>query len=170
MQEDSRAKPGTAFVDLGYRVWMWTTRMCISCTGARTSGSANRSGAKSDVVRRSNRASATSRSITVRTAAFSRANRRPAARVLCVAGYNLRWLLRMLGKNGATFLRQLHLRLCTVAGVSPNRQDAWVLCVFAHSPAQYSVLSALAFDRSGTTTRVSLKPAAAHMPCTVMRV
>ena len=40
--------------------------------------------------------------------------------VLCAAGYNIRWLLRMIAKKGLTFLQQLYLRLCTVAGVSPN--------------------------------------------------
>jgi IS5 family transposase len=44
--------------------------------------------------------------------------------VLCAAGYNLRWLLRMIAKKGVAFLRRLYLRLCTVAGVSPNGQDA----------------------------------------------
>ena len=44
--------------------------------------------------------------------------------VLCAAGYNIRWLLRMIAKKGVTFLRQLYLRLCVLAGVSPNWQDA----------------------------------------------
>lgn len=44
--------------------------------------------------------------------------------VLCAAGYNIRWLLRMIAKKGVPFLRQLYLRLCTVVGVSPNWQDA----------------------------------------------
>ena len=44
--------------------------------------------------------------------------------VLCAAGYNIRWLLRMIGRKEVTFLRQLYLRLCMVAGVSPNWQDA----------------------------------------------
>ena len=43
--------------------------------------------------------------------------------VLCAAGYNIRWLLRMIVRKGVTFLRQLYLRLCMVAGVSPNWQD-----------------------------------------------
>jgi IS5 family transposase len=45
--------------------------------------------------------------------------------VLCAAGYNIRWLLRMIARKGITFLQRLYLRLCTVVGVSPNWQDAW---------------------------------------------
>jgi IS5 family transposase len=37
--------------------------------------------------------------------------------VLCAAGYNIKWLLRMIAKKGVTFLRGLYLRLCGVAGV-----------------------------------------------------
>ncbi len=44
--------------------------------------------------------------------------------VLCAAGYNIRWLLRMIARKGLTFLLRLYLRLCTLAGVSPNWQDA----------------------------------------------
>ena len=44
--------------------------------------------------------------------------------VLCAAGYNIRWLLRMIAKKGVTFLYELFLRLCAAAGVSPNGQDA----------------------------------------------
>ena len=44
--------------------------------------------------------------------------------VLCAAGYNIKWLLRMIAKKGMAFLRRLYLRLCTVAGVSPNWQNA----------------------------------------------
>ena len=44
--------------------------------------------------------------------------------VLCAAGYNIRWLLRMIAKKGMAFLRRLYVRLCTVAGVSPNWQNA----------------------------------------------
>jgi IS5 family transposase len=41
--------------------------------------------------------------------------------VLCTAGYNIRWLLRMIAKKGVPFLRRLYLRLCAVAGV----QQSW---------------------------------------------
>ncbi|MEY4748589.1 MAG: hypothetical protein RIQ60_803 [Pseudomonadota bacterium] len=44
--------------------------------------------------------------------------------VLCAAGYNIRWLLRMSVRKGVTFLRRLYLRLCALADVSPNWQDA----------------------------------------------
>ena len=37
--------------------------------------------------------------------------------VLCAAGYNIRWLLRMIAKKGVPFLRRLYLRLCQAAGV-----------------------------------------------------
>lgn len=43
--------------------------------------------------------------------------------VLCAAGYNIRWLLRMIARKGVTFLRRLYLRLCAAAGVSPNWPD-----------------------------------------------
>lgn len=42
----------------------------------------------------------------------------------CAASYNIRWLLRMIARKEVTFLWRLNLRLCTVAGVSPNCQDA----------------------------------------------
>ena len=40
--------------------------------------------------------------------------------VLCAAGYNIRWLLRMITKKGVPFLRWLYLRLCQAAALSPN--------------------------------------------------
>jgi IS5 family transposase len=40
--------------------------------------------------------------------------------VLCAAGYNIRWLLRMIAKKGLAFLRRLYLRLCQAAALSPN--------------------------------------------------
>ena len=40
--------------------------------------------------------------------------------VLCAAGYNLRWLLRMIAKKGVPFLRLLYLRVCHAAALSPN--------------------------------------------------
>ena len=40
--------------------------------------------------------------------------------VLCAAGYNIRWLLRMIAKKGITFLRQLYLRLCELASRPPS--------------------------------------------------
>jgi len=40
--------------------------------------------------------------------------------VLCAAGYNLRWLLRMIAKKGVPFLRRLYLRLRKTVAPSPN--------------------------------------------------
>jgi len=44
--------------------------------------------------------------------------------VLCAAGYNIRWLLRMIAKKGVTFLRRLFLRLCEMVGVSAEWHKA----------------------------------------------
>lgn len=49
---------------------------------------------------------------------------------LCVAGYNINWLLRMIAKKGVPFLRRLHLRLCTMPGVQPKWSQtmrAWLV-------------------------------------------
>ena len=40
--------------------------------------------------------------------------------VLCAAGYNIRWLLRMIVKKGVAFLQQLYLRLCQSVAMRPN--------------------------------------------------
>lgn len=40
--------------------------------------------------------------------------------VLCAAGYNIRWLLRMIARKGVPFLRQLYLRLCQAAALPLN--------------------------------------------------
>ena len=40
--------------------------------------------------------------------------------VLCAAGYNLRWLLRMMAKKGVAFSYRLFLRLCKAAQLKPN--------------------------------------------------
>lgn len=40
--------------------------------------------------------------------------------VLCAAGYNIKWLLRMIANKGIAFLRQLYLRLCKSAAISPD--------------------------------------------------
>lgn len=40
--------------------------------------------------------------------------------VLCAAGYNIRWLLRMIARKGVAFLQLVYLRLCEVASLSPN--------------------------------------------------
>ena len=41
--------------------------------------------------------------------------------VLCAAGYNLKWLLRMIAKKGVPFLQALFLRL-----KNGSHQNAWV--------------------------------------------
>ena len=48
--------------------------------------------------------------------------------VLCAAGYNLRWLLRMIARKGVCFLQRLCLRLRAMAGVSAWRKWAWAAC------------------------------------------
>lgn len=40
--------------------------------------------------------------------------------VLCAAGYNIRWLLRMIAKKGAPFLRLVYLRLTQATALSSN--------------------------------------------------
>ena len=40
--------------------------------------------------------------------------------VLCAAGYNIKWLLRMIARKGVAFLQRLYLRLCQAAALSPN--------------------------------------------------
>jgi len=40
--------------------------------------------------------------------------------VLCAAGYNVRWLLRMIAKKGVAFLAALLLRQRQVATLPPN--------------------------------------------------
>lgn len=44
--------------------------------------------------------------------------------VLCAAGYNIRWLLRMIARKGIIFLQRLYLRLCSVASLLLKWQDA----------------------------------------------
>lgn len=62
--------------------------------------------------------------------------------VLCAAGYNIRWLLRMIAKKGVAFLRRVYLRLCAVAGLSPNWRHILrqIACIGSHYPAQRSGL------------------------------
>lgn len=43
--------------------------------------------------------------------------------VLCAAGYNIKWLLRMIAKKAVAFLWVLYLRLCEAAPLAP----AWTL-------------------------------------------
>jgi transposase, IS5 family len=45
--------------------------------------------------------------------------------VLCAAGYNIKWLLRMIAKKEVNFLHRLYLRLCQVARIQPKWQQTW---------------------------------------------
>jgi IS5 family transposase len=107
-------------------VWMRTTRMCTSCTGARAK-----------------RISEQERKLLKRRQAIEpiighlKADHRMDRchlkgeigdrlhAVLCAAGYNIRWLLRMIVKKGVAFLRLVYLRLCgwraAWAGVPSHR-------------------------------------------------
>jgi IS5 family transposase len=40
--------------------------------------------------------------------------------VLCAAGYNIKWLLRMIAKKGVSFVSRLYLRLCQAAHLRQN--------------------------------------------------
>ncbi len=40
--------------------------------------------------------------------------------VLCAAGYNIKWLLRMIARRGVPFLQALFLRLCQAAALLPH--------------------------------------------------
>jgi transposase, IS5 family len=48
--------------------------------------------------------------------------------VLCAAGYNIKWLLRMIAKKGVTFLSQLLLRLCTALAMATAR-PGWLAAI-----------------------------------------
>ena len=58
--------------------------------------------------------------------------------VLCAAGYNLRWLLRMIAKKGAPFLQQLCLRLCEAVALPSNWLSLLrgLVCSAFNAPAQ----------------------------------
>lgn len=121
LMQDSAAKPATAFVDLGYRgVDAENPDVHI----------VHRGKAKriSEQERRQLRRRQAIEPIIGHLKADHRMDRchlkgetgdRLHA-VLCAAGYNIRWLLRMLARKGITFLQRLYLRLCELADVSPN--------------------------------------------------
>ncbi|WP_231480588.1 IS5 family transposase [Thiomonas sp. FB-Cd] len=121
LMQDSRSKPATAFVDLGYR------------------------GVDADnpdvhIVHRgkSKRISSKDRKQLKRRQAIEpiighlksdhRMDRCPLKgeqgdrlhAVLCAAGYNIKWLLRMIARKGVPFVRRLYLRLCQAAYLRPN--------------------------------------------------
>ena len=90
--------------------------MRASCTGTSQNGSPSRSDANSGGARRSSRSSGISRPITAWIAATLKGEQGDRLHaVLCAAGYNIKWLLRMIAKKGIAFLRQLYLRLCALA-------------------------------------------------------
>ncbi len=134
LMQDSATKPATAFVDLGYRgVDKQNPDVHIVHRG--------KSKRVSEQDRRQLRRRQAIEPIIGHLKADHRMDRchlkgetgdRLHA-VLCAAGYNIRWLLRMIAKKGVTFLRRLYLRLCAVAGVSPNWQGA-VLALLARAP------------------------------------
>lgn len=61
--------------------------------------------------------------------------------VLCAAGYNIQWLLRMIVKKGVTFLRRLYLRLCQAAGTQANWHHTLRQCLQIASASPYSRLA-----------------------------
>ncbi|WP_321166278.1 IS5 family transposase [Hydrogenophaga sp. Root209] len=121
LMQDSAAKPATAFVDLGYRgVDAQNPDVHI----------VHRGKAKriSEQDRRQLRRRQAIEPIIGHLKADHRMDRchlkgetgdRLHA-VLCAAGYNIKWLLRMIARKGITFLQRLYLRLCELADVSPN--------------------------------------------------
>ena len=121
LMQDSAAKPATAFVDLGYRgVDADNPQVRIVHRG------------------KAKRISEQERKLLRRRQAIEpiidhlkadhrmghshlkgeRGDRLHA--VLCAAGYNIKWLLRMVAKKGVAFLQLAYLRLCKLAGLSPK--------------------------------------------------
>ena len=125
LMQDSAVKPATAFVDLGYRgVDADNPQVHIVHRGK-----AKRISKQQRVLLKRRQAI---EPIIGHLKADHRMDRCPLKgemgdrlhAVLCAAGYNIQWLLRMIAKKGIAFLQRLYLRLCTVAGVWPNWQDA----------------------------------------------
>ena len=123
LMQDSRSKPATAFVDLGYRgVDADNPDVHIVHRGKakRISGQERRQLRRRQAIE----------PIIGHFKADHRMDRchlkgEQGGRlhaVLCAAGYNIKWLLRMIVKKGVPFLQRLYLRLCSVAGVSLNWQ------------------------------------------------
>ena len=125
LMQDSRAKPVTAFVDLGYRgVDADNPDVHIVHRG------------KAKRIREQERRQLRRRQAIEPIIGHLKTDHRMDRchlkgergdrlhAVLCAAGYNIQWLLRMIARKGITFLQRLYLRLCMVASVSPNWQDA----------------------------------------------
>ena len=121
LMQDSRSKPATAFVDLGYR-GVDADNPDVHIVHR---GKAKRI---SEQERRQLRRRQAIEPIIGHLKADHRMDRchlkgergdRLHA-VLCAAGYNIRWLLRMIARKGISFLQRLYLRLCDLAGLSPK--------------------------------------------------
>ena len=125
LMQDSRSKPATAFVDLGYRgVDADNPDVHIVHRG------------KAKRIREQERRQLRRRQAIEPIIGHLKTDHRMDRchlkgergdrlhAVLCAAGYNIQWLLRMIARKGITFLQRLYLRLCMVASVSPNWQDA----------------------------------------------
>ena len=125
LMQDSAAKPVTAFVDLGYR-------------GVEADNPAVRivHRGKSKRISEQDRRSLKRRQAIEPIIGHLKADHRMDCcqlkgetgdrlhAVLCAAGYNIRWLLRMIAKKGVAFLLRLYLRLCTVMAVTLNGLQA----------------------------------------------
>lgn len=138
LMQDSRSKPASAFVDLGYR------------------------GVDADnpdvhIVHRgkSKRISSKDRKQLKRRQAIEpiighlksdhRMDRCPLKgeqgnrlhAVLCAAGYNIKWLLRMIARKGVPFVSRLYLRLCQAAHLRPNSHQMLreLACFALNGPA-----------------------------------
>jgi IS5 family transposase len=57
--------------------------------------------------------------------------------VLCAAGYNIKWLLRMIAKKGVPFVSRLYLRLCQAAHLRQNSHQMLreLACFALNGPA-----------------------------------
>ncbi|MFC7411472.1 IS5 family transposase [Hydrogenophaga atypica] len=125
LMQDSRSKPATAFVDLGYR-GVDADNPDVHIVHR---GKAKRISEQERKLLRRRQAIEPIIGHLKADHRMDRCNLKGGQgdrlhAVLCAAGYNIRWLLRMIARKGVPFLRRLYLRLCTVAGVSPNWQDA----------------------------------------------
>lgn len=63
--------------------------------------------------------------------------------VLCAAGYNIKWLPRMIAKKGVTFSQRLYLRPCQAAGARPHWEQVLrqLMQIFPVPPARRSVIN-----------------------------
>jgi hypothetical protein len=76
--------------------------------------------------------------------------------VLCAAGYNIRWLLRMIAKKGVTFLAALLLRLCPVPTLALNWARICATSPSTGSDSQRSDWAPAEMNISGPTTNGAL--------------